>query len=208
MRAILLFNMLTGFAFDAVRVSAMYMTPMPRQAATETTTATSTQRPDPWQCATQNLTQFFDVPKPTGALLKALDSYGDELVKPCLATATGLDVLSCSVTNTSQWCGFATAAPTSVRTAYSSYGKSVASWWSAKSSAAVSLSAECPNSWEHFGPIDQAWFNQTVAHAKCYDKAHPSSTKTTSTSGPTAKPGTGATTSGPKPTSTKSSAAR
>ncbi|KAI1474544.1 hypothetical protein F4774DRAFT_400154 [Daldinia eschscholtzii] len=200
MRAISLFKTPIGFAISAIQVSAMYMTPMPRQAATETSTATSTQRPDPWQCATQNLTQFFDVPKPTGALLKALDSYGDELIKPCLSTATGLDILSCTVSNTSQWCGFATAAPTSVITAYSSYGELVASWWSEKSSAAVSLSAECPNSWQRFGPIEQAWFNQTLAHLKCYNEAHPSSTKTTFTSRPTAEPGTGATTSGPKPT--------
>lgn len=31
---------------------------------------------DPWQCATENITHYFDVPKPTGELLDALVDYG------------------------------------------------------------------------------------------------------------------------------------
>lgn len=82
---------------------------------------------DPWQCATKNLTQYFDVPKPIPTLLSALESYGDELIKPCLATATGLDILSCSVSETTKWCGFSTAAEPVVQRRYYSYGSSAAS---------------------------------------------------------------------------------
>lgn len=133
----------------------------------------SSQSPDPWQCATKNLTQYFDVPKPIPTLLSALESYGDELLKPCLATATGLDILSCSVTETTQWCGFATAAEPVVQRRYSSYGSAAASWYAAKSAAIESVKTECRVTWEKFGPLDQAWLNQTVAHARCYEEAHP-----------------------------------
>ncbi|KAF2729336.1 hypothetical protein EJ04DRAFT_392300, partial [Polyplosphaeria fusca] len=125
-------------------------------------TASSTAPPDPWQCATKNLTQYLDVPKPTGTLLSAIESFGDVLLQPCLSTATGLDILSCSVSQTTQWCSFATAAPSSVKPAYSAYGSSASSWWFAKSSAITSLEVECARTWEKFPPIQVAWLNQTI----------------------------------------------
>lgn len=38
---------------------------------------------DPWQCATENLDQYFSMPTPTGDLSTALLSYGSELIKTC-----------------------------------------------------------------------------------------------------------------------------
>ncbi|KAF2972662.1 hypothetical protein GQX73_g873 [Xylaria multiplex] len=169
-------SILLLFALAAAATSDMIA--MPRQAITSSDTVpapTSAPTGDPWQCATQNLTRFFDVPKPTGAALTdAIDSYVDGLLAPCMASATELSqVLSCSISNQAQWCGFATAAPPSVVTAaYSEYASTAASWWHAHSSAAVSLSEECPVSWARFGPIDHAWLNQTIAQAGCYNAAH------------------------------------
>ncbi|EFR01056.1 hypothetical protein MGYG_04059 [Nannizzia gypsea CBS 118893] len=42
---------------------------------------------DPWQCLTQNLTEYFIVPRPTGAFLTAIHSHGSELIQEC-ATLT------------------------------------------------------------------------------------------------------------------------
>ncbi|KAF2132618.1 hypothetical protein P153DRAFT_393589 [Dothidotthia symphoricarpi CBS 119687] len=140
---------------------------------TSTPLPTSSQSPDPWQCATRNLTQYFDVPRPSAVLLSALESYGDKLIKPCLSTATGLNKLSCSVSETTQWCGFTTDATPPMKTRYSAYGSSAASWYSAKSAAIQSVRGDCPVTWEKFGPLDHAWLNQTIAHAKCYDGAYP-----------------------------------
>ncbi|KAL6712341.1 hypothetical protein ACN47E_000218 [Coniothyrium glycines] len=150
-----------------------------RTAAPLTTTPatfilpTNTRSPDPWQCATKNLTQYFDVPRPTAALLSALESYADVLNGPCLSTATGMDLLSCTISETSKWCGFATDAKPVIQTRYSAYGSSAASWYGARSSAIESVKVDCPITWEKFGPLDKAWLNQTIAHAKCYDQAHP-----------------------------------
>ncbi|KAH8719526.1 hypothetical protein GQ44DRAFT_729825 [Phaeosphaeriaceae sp. PMI808] len=154
---------------------------------TSTPPPTSRQSPDPWQCATKNITQYFDVPKPTAALLSALESYGDVLLKPCLATATGLDILSCSVSETSKWCGFATDARPAIQTRYSAYGSAAASWYGAKSSAIESIKKDCPVTWDKVGPIDQAWLNQTVVHAKCYDVAHPKPSTTAVSTSSTSK---------------------
>lgn len=140
---------------------------------TKTSPPTSSQSPDPWECATKNLTQYFDVPRPSAALLFALQSYGGALLVPCIATATGLDVLSCSVSETSRWCGFATDAEPAIQTTYSAYGSSAASWYGTKSVAIDTVKRDCPVTWKKFGLLDQAWLNQTIAHAKCYEEAHP-----------------------------------
>ncbi|KAI6086088.1 hypothetical protein F4821DRAFT_239324 [Hypoxylon rubiginosum] len=153
---------------------AMSITQMPRAEPT------STQTPDPWQCVTENITQYFNVPTPTGALLDALLSYGDELIEPCLSTATGLDALSCSVSETSAWCGFTTAAPSPVLTDYSSYGSAAASFWRAKSETISIIASECPVGWSKPGFSEHSWLNQTIAHAECYIAAHPVNTTTSS----------------------------
>lgn len=115
--------------------------------------------PDPWDYVTENVTRYLDVPKPTGSLLEALESYGDELISPCVATATGLDMLSCSVTETSQWCGFTSAAPSAVLSDCSSYGAAAALFWGAKSQTASVIASGCPVAWSKPGLTEQVWSN-------------------------------------------------
>jgi hypothetical protein len=140
---------------------------------TATLSPATSQSPDPWQCATKNLTQYFDVPSPTAALLSALQSYGTVLNAPCIATATGLDYLSCTVSETTKWCAFATEAKPVIQPRYSAYGSAAASWYGARSSAIESAKKGCPITWKKLGPFGEIWLNQTIAHAKCYDAAHP-----------------------------------
>jgi hypothetical protein len=68
---------------------------------------------DPWQCVVANLTQYFDVPKPTGSLLDALNSYADKLLEPC--TLAPIDRIHGECFPAKEdWCKFTTAAPASV----------------------------------------------------------------------------------------------
>jgi len=91
----------------------MVITHMPRAEPT------STIGPDPWQCVTENITQYVNVPKPTGGLLTALDSFGDKLIETCTPTETAFTALpSCPFPEKSLWCGFTTAVPTSLLPAY------------------------------------------------------------------------------------------
>ncbi|KAI1334954.1 hypothetical protein F5Y15DRAFT_263269 [Xylariaceae sp. FL0016] len=175
-------------------IRAMSITEMPRAEPT------STMSSDPWQCVTENITQYFNVPSPTGALYDAIISYGDKLLEPCLATATGLDALSCSVSQTSAWCGFSTAAPSSIITAYESYGSAAASFWQANSRTISVIASECPAGWSRPGFSEHAWLNQTIAHAACYMAAHPASTTASSSSTTMAPTRTGSAAVGPTPT--------
>lgn len=86
-------------------------------------------RTDEWQCATENLSQYFNVPKPTATLSTALNSYGMELFKSC--TSTGLDKLTCPFPDKSKWCDFTSFAKPELLPAYTSFGSVAASWWSA-----------------------------------------------------------------------------
>lgn len=130
---------------------------------------------DPWQCVTENLTQYLDVPKPTGSLFSELHSYASKLYDPCLnalSTATSLDY--CSFPPQSEWCAFTTAAPKDILSAYSSYANQAYSWWSARSSTIAFLREDCPNTWEkNFWriPGSEEWLNDTIAFAGCYAEA-------------------------------------
>ncbi|KAF5542205.1 hypothetical protein FPHYL_11596 [Fusarium phyllophilum] len=131
---------------------------------------------DPWQCATHTFESFFDVPKPTGALLDAVLDHGDAIQKGCKSTlkdAVGMSV--CTFPPQSDWCAFTKSAPSSLLTAYSSYGSSASSWWAEHSSEAVQYAEYCPNRWFKamtslpYGPV---WLNDTIAFAGCYAAAH------------------------------------
>ncbi|KAK1767571.1 hypothetical protein QBC33DRAFT_559055 [Phialemonium atrogriseum] len=144
----------------------------------------------------------------TGSLLSELDSYGSDLYKTC--TLTGLERLDCPSPG-NKWCGFTTAAPAAVLSDFSSLGSLALSWWSAHSSAAVSLASECPLGWWDAVmavPNAERWLNDTIAFAGCYADAHPttgSATEPTTgslTTGLTATTRSGVTSSGPKATST------
>ena len=76
---------------------------------------------DPWQCITQYITQYFDVPKPTGNLHDAIASYNGEVNKACLAAAVGYEKRACTMSNPTLWCGFTTAALSDVLSNYSTY---------------------------------------------------------------------------------------
>jgi hypothetical protein len=173
---------------DVTAISSMVITPAPDMQPTTTTTPdmqpTTTTTPDPWQCATETLSKYFDAPIPTGSLLAALQSYGDELLAPCLSTAIGTASLSCSVSDTSQWCGFTTFAPSPVLPDYSSYASAASSWWESESSTAVVLASYCPQGWARASFFNHVWVSLAVANGGCCVTALPS-TKPTDLPAPT-----------------------
>lgn len=153
-----------------------------RQAGTTLEPPASTLSPDPWQCITENITRYFDVPKPTGNVLEGINSYGAEVAKPCMATATGLDVFFCTVSDPKSWCGFTTAAPADVMASYSTYVSAVVSFWMAKSATISVLSTSCPVAWGIPDPAQHEWLKIAIAHAECYLQAHPKTETQVSTS--------------------------
>jgi len=143
--------------------------------ATPTTTMSrsrSTLPPDPWQCITENITQYFDVPQPTGNVLDAIASYNEEVNKECLATAVGYEKRACTMSNPTSWCGFTTAAPADVLSSYSTYVSAVVSFWTAKSETMSILSTSCAVAWRRFHDADREWVRIATAHADCYLAAH------------------------------------
>ena len=133
---------------------------------------------DPWECATMNATQYFDPPKPTGALLTALLSYGDILYKGCVPVEdpSGNRDPACPFPEASEWCAFSNTVAPSMTTAYWSYASSASSWWSAKSSRTSSVAKRCPNTWYEVmrgTPAGETWLNDTKIFAECYEFAHP-----------------------------------
>ncbi|KAH7117544.1 hypothetical protein B0J11DRAFT_591822 [Dendryphion nanum] len=142
---------------------------------------------DPWQCATVNVTQYFDPPKPTGGLLAALLSYADKLYENCTLTfpPTATVIPTCPFPETSEWCAFTKIAAPSITAALWSYGSSASSWWSAKSSGASSVASRCPNTWFKImneTPGGATWLNDTIIFSECYESAHPPTSRP-STSG-------------------------
>ncbi|KAF5244278.1 hypothetical protein FANTH_7788 [Fusarium anthophilum] len=150
---------------------------------------------DPWQCATHTFESFFDVPKPTGALLDAILDHGDAIQKGCKSTLTdAMGKSVCAFPPQSDWCAFTKSAPSSLLTAYSSYGSLASSWWAEHSSEAVEYAEYCPNGWFSAMtslPYGAVWLNDTIAFAGCHAAAHatgkPKTTlKATATAGPKA----------------------
>ena len=152
-------------AFGTTTASVAHITAAPRAELAESI--------DPWQCLTENLTQYLDVPKPTDSLFKELQSHGSKLYKPCLAAPTL--TAFCPFPVQSSWCAFTTSAPSDVLPVYSSYASQAYLWWSAHSSSVVSLAQECPIGWENailMYPGGDMWLNNTIAFAGCYAEAH------------------------------------
>ncbi|PQE14088.1 hypothetical protein CJF31_00006623 [Rutstroemia sp. NJR-2017a BVV2] len=121
---------------------------------------------DPWQCVTEDLTEYFDVPKPVGSLLDALNSYADKLIEPCT-----LPQSIWMFPSKGDWCNFTTAAPASVLPDYELYGSAASAWWAAHSSSAVQLARECPNGWYNAMlelPGGGTWLNDTIIFAACH----------------------------------------
>ncbi|EGE08656.1 hypothetical protein TEQG_07617 [Trichophyton equinum CBS 127.97] len=119
---------------------------------------------DPWQCLTQNLTEYFDVPRPTGAFYSAVHSHGSELIKDCVA-ATERKSHSSAVFTAAEMCPLG--------------------WFDAMLSI----------------PGGRTWMNLTRIYGGCYANAQPTpgsepSKRLSTTSGPTAMPGAGASATG------------
>jgi hypothetical protein len=144
MRTATLSRMLPIFVFTATINASMYITSTDL-ATLLPSTPPSTDEPDGWRCAIANISQYFDLPTPAGDLNTVLISYGSVLQQTC--TSTGKDRRSCPFPDSSLWCGFSTAAPSTILDAYSSYGSTCSSWWSNHSSAAFSLAQNCPVGW-------------------------------------------------------------
>ncbi|KAF3899867.1 hypothetical protein GTR04_0530 [Trichophyton interdigitale] len=164
---------------------------------TETPTATF----DPPQCQTHNLTEYFDYPKPSCALVSTIWSHATKLLKPCSSTAIS-GIRGCPFPESSDWCNLRTSIPASVLPAYSSYGSSASVWWKSRSSAAFSLAEQCPIGW--FKAMcsfsgGATWLNETIIYGGCYAEADPTSGSSaldgpTVTANPTATPGARAST--------------
>lgn len=176
--------------------AALYETILPSERPTATK--------DPWQCTTETLPQYFDVPKPTGRLASAVQSYNLELVKGCEPTglnAHGIPV--CAFPEPSKWCAFTTAAPSTLLPEFSSYASSASSWWSARSSTAIELAEECPSGWFKAmvdTPGGSAWLNLTLIFSECYAEAHTTSSISWITSAPSATTTSRITGTGPQST--------
>ncbi|KAK3297831.1 uncharacterized protein B0H64DRAFT_393181 [Chaetomium fimeti] len=184
------------FLHDSPSATALNPLLVERQATT-TAAVRPSLTPDPWQCITENITQYFDVPMPTGALSKAHESYAEELAAPCLATATrGRDMVSCLDSDPKSWCGLTTAAPASVLPDLSTYLSQVVSFWTANSETISILSTSCPVAWERQIPmIEHEWLKRVSAHASCYLEAHGAHPQTqTDATAPTPTAASGATT--------------
>jgi hypothetical protein len=67
---------------------------------------------DSYECVFENVTQYYDPPMPTGALLDALFDYGDAMFQAC-EDATGADHYDC-YPEKEQWCKFNTERPDKV----------------------------------------------------------------------------------------------
>lgn len=168
MRIAILLGVLAAIA-GAIADHTPHITKMPRAEPTATTV-----EQDPWQCITENITQYADVPKPKEELLMALRSYGDELITTCFPTKGATTLPPCPFPPKSLWCGFSAEAPSTMLPAYTSYGSSASSWWAGKSSAVASVSKECPITWERVivkGHGGGGWLNITIAIAECYADA-------------------------------------
>ncbi|KAH8170334.1 hypothetical protein LIA77_09115 [Sarocladium implicatum] len=128
---------------------------------------------DSYDCVFENVTQYYDVPKPTGVLLDALFDYGDELFEECV-DRSGADYIASDL---------------------SDWQSTVSSWWSAHSSKAVSVAEECPQYWFEAGVevLDgRSWLNKTIIFAGCDSGSKASSEATTTGAQITGDPTTGA----------------
>ncbi|KAK0648398.1 hypothetical protein B0T16DRAFT_444465 [Cercophora newfieldiana] len=126
---------------------------------------------DTHECVTKDYTTFFSPPRPTGDVLKAIQSHGDKLRKDT-CTLTGADALDCPFPDADLWCGVTSSLPASVSAGYEAYGSSASAWWAKHSSAAIELAEECPRSWyDELEWSNQArWLNNTIIMAGCYVK--------------------------------------
>jgi hypothetical protein len=129
---------------------------------------------DHWECATEDMIQYFDMPKPTGALFNLLVLYGQVLTRR-ICSLTGPESLCCPRVENSEWCGFTTWAPSTMISEFSSHASKASSWSAAHSSGIAVLPTDCPNYWNYakMRQVDgERWLNFTLAWAECYAREH------------------------------------
>jgi hypothetical protein len=150
--------------------------PLANRETTPTSTSTSTRThttlpPDPVQCATENISQYFDVPTPTDNVFDAIDTFGAEAFAACHATA--VRPVTCTFTDLKSWCAFTTAAPADALSSYSAgYLSSAVSFWTEKSASMSVLATICPRAWRRYSEVETLMVGMAVAHAECYLAAH------------------------------------
>lgn len=140
------------------------------------TTPPTTSTRDSYECAIENITNYFDVLTTTGSLNDVLVSYGWSLFDTC--TLTGIDRTACPNPDSSAWCAFSTIVLSTLISGYSSYALLASSWWSNHSSGALSLASNCPQYWYRTGSQKLVGFrglNKTINFTGCYASAHPTS---------------------------------
>jgi hypothetical protein len=135
------------------------------------TASPTTTTQDPYECATESLTEFFEPPRPTGDLSSAIQSWGLALGEEEPCTLKGLDAtLNCPAVESARWCQFTTAAPESVLPAWSEYVSSASNWWAERSATAVQLASQCPRGWYNaimgMGAASQR-LNGTIITGQC-----------------------------------------
>ncbi|KAM7214663.1 hypothetical protein V8F06_009984 [Rhypophila decipiens] len=146
---------------------------------------------DPGQCVKENITHYFlDVPRPTGNVQSGINSYNDRLNQGCFATATGADILGCTISNPKQWCSFTTAALPSILSSYSTYASAVTSFWKENSESISKLSTSCPVSWAKPDALKRAYLDLAIAHAECFLQGNPTASRTSPPTGTVANPTT------------------
>ncbi|PFH58050.1 hypothetical protein XA68_14220 [Ophiocordyceps unilateralis] len=147
---------------------------------TETPKVTS----DDDSCTSATLERFFDPPRPTPSLQRALWLYEADLYEGCTAEGTNVvGMTTCAFPTQSQLCAFTTAAPAALLPEFTSYASSASSWWSAHQSEAVELARRCPASWFNAMMAMASWgpLNFTIGFAGCYEGMRPAAAEATTT---------------------------
>ncbi|KAL2210421.1 hypothetical protein CC79DRAFT_1330787 [Sarocladium strictum] len=127
---------------------------------------------DSFECVFENVTQYYDPPKPKGALLDTLFDYGDAMFQACdeateATEATGADHYDC-YPEKDEWCKFNTERPDKLSDDLSAWGSTVSSWWAEHSSKAEEVAVDCPQYWFDAGAesLDMRnWLNKIVIFA-------------------------------------------
>ncbi|EFY86354.1 hypothetical protein MAC_07575 [Metarhizium acridum CQMa 102] len=108
-----------------------------------TSSPPASSEPEPSICAAENYTNYLIGPRPTGTLSSAMASYTSQLFKTC--TLPLEEWLDCPFPESSRLCGFSTAGPSEVMSAYSGFGSLASSWWLTHSLAAEQIASSCPS---------------------------------------------------------------
>lgn len=126
---------------------------------------------DSWYCATNNWTDYFVPPMPTGAFYTDLVYYARSgIEKTCTKFHT-----DCSDLGKKEWCDYTTLAPTRFSSDLSSLGSACSSWSSVHSSGLKVLPTACPDSWNFYGGRwigRDVWTNRSKIFAQCYEERY------------------------------------